>query len=93
MQKSWLEILPSDRQYLSEQAEVFCPNPQVLHTITIDPRLAKTQKIQPPDGVKCDVGASKNTVTYFLRRDYLHIWHHRVAGFSSAINELNCYFC
>ena len=30
--------------------------------------------MQTPVIGKCDVGASKNAVTHFLRRDYLHIF-------------------
>ena len=44
--------------------------------------MAKQTNSEKGRGSNCDVGASKNAVTHFLRRDYLHIFLLREFAFS-----------
>ena len=37
--------------------------------------MVKAQNSEKGRGSNCDVGASKNAVTHFLRSDYLYIWY------------------
>ena len=42
--------------------------------------------------IKCDVGASKNAVRHFLRRDYLHIlFYITFLGFVSLIHQIRIF--
>ena len=65
--------------------------PHIYHGVpgntqkTEGPQFIKTQKPENPSITSCDVGASKNVVTHFLRRDYLHIFLLQEFAFSSPI--------
>ena len=67
-----------------EQAEIFYPNPPASPLRFNSSTPANAQKIEKSQYRKCNMGASKNAVTHFLRRDDFYIFYIGFFLFSSV---------
>ena len=74
---------------LYEQAEIFCLNPPASTLQFNSSTPANTQKIEKNRYRKCNIGASKNAVTHFLRRDDFYIFYIGFFLFSSVCYLMN----